>query len=178
MPWEAFARPLASHGAVQRLQLSRTCSRRRGQASAQPRACRRRREPGRGIFRSHLALSKSVSYELTFMRIKKPTRKNQPPQTRRTSRLPAPDPLRIHTVSLADEHAGVLASLGQAASDQIGRRISKSAVFRSVLRLVAKGMLPEPAIWQAIEEEIAGGRLWGSKRTLPPRAPRHRAPRA
>ena len=69
----------------------------------------------------------------------------------------------------------MLSSLGQAASDQIGRRISTSAVLRSVVELVGKGMLAEAAIIAAIEGEVARGILWGAKRTLPNRARRQRA---
>lgn len=80
----------------------------------------------------------------------KPTRKNR-----------RPEPLKIYSVSLTSADAGVLATLAQAASDQLGRSISTSAVLRGILRLVKKKMLPEPVIIDMIEQELAAGRKWG-----------------
>jgi len=79
-------------------------------------------------------------------------------------------------MSLAPENADTLDTLARAASDRIGRTISTSAVLRSVVHLVARGMLPEPAIIEAIEAELETGRRWGTvKQSLPKRAPRARA---
>ena len=83
--------------------------------------------------------------------IRKPKAKKQPP-------------LRIHSIALTAENAVLLASLAHEASAHLGRSISTSAVLRAILRLVAKEMIPAPAIIEVVERELESGRKWGKAR--------------
>ena len=92
-----------------------------------------------------------MSYELTMAATRKSPRTQQPPQ-----------PLQIFSLSLTPDDGAVLTSVAQEASDQIGRRISTSAVLRAILHLMGKDLLPVSAIVETIEREVEGGRIWGS----------------
>jgi len=53
-----------------------------------------------------------------------------------------------------------LASLASQAADELGRSVSVSAVLGAILRLVAKEMIPAPAIIEFVERELESGRRW------------------
>lgn len=72
-------------------------------------------------------------------------------------------PLKIYSLSLTAADVDVLDALAQAASDELGRAISRSTVLRAILQLVKKRMLPEPAITETIEREVESGRKWGKE---------------
>jgi len=83
-----------------------------------------------------------------------------------TTRLHSREPLRTLTVKLTLTGEKTLQSLGRDASALLGWTISSSAIVRALIRHAGK----QPAAWIAnellplIEEEIAQGRVWGSKK--------------
>lgn len=76
------------------------------------------------------------------------------------------EPLKVVTVKLTAAMEQALQGLSQDASDALGWTVSSSAMIRALIRQAGK----QPASWAAtelhplIEEEIAQGRVWGSKR--------------
>jgi hypothetical protein len=74
--------------------------------------------------------------------------------------------LKISSVKLSLAAERTLGQIGQDASDALGWTVTGSAVMRALIRYVGK---QKPA-WIAsellplIEEEIAQGRVWGSKK--------------
>jgi hypothetical protein len=79
---------------------------------------------------------------------------------------PKKEPLVIRAHSLTHEADHLLHQLSQEASDVLGWTVSNSAVIRGLLRYVKQ----QPPAWVAtallpfIEQEIAQGRVWGSKK--------------
>jgi hypothetical protein len=76
------------------------------------------------------------------------------------------DPLLIRTHALTPETSETLHRLSQDGSDRLGWTVSGSAVVRALLR---HGETQPPAwavqtLFPLISEEIAQGRVWGSKR--------------
>jgi hypothetical protein len=75
-------------------------------------------------------------------------------------------PLVIRTHSLTVENSQLLHQLGQEASDRLGWTIGGSAIVRALLTYAER----QPPAWASstlfplIEEEIAAGRVWGSKK--------------
>jgi len=61
----------------------------------------------------------------------------------------------------------MLSSFSQAASDQLGRKISGSAVLRAVVRLTDRGVIPFGGIVEEIERELTAGRRWGHDAVKP-----------
>jgi hypothetical protein len=79
---------------------------------------------------------------------------------------PSTEPLKVHTVKLTPAVAEILQRLSQDASDALGWTVSSSAMIRALIRQAGK----QPTEWVIaelyllIEEEIARGRVWGSKK--------------
>lgn len=84
----------------------------------------------------------------------------------RTQKAPPTEPLKVVSVKLtpATEHA--LQRLSQNASDALGWTVSNSAMIRALVSYAGQ----QPYSWASstlhslIEQEIAGGRVWGKKR--------------
>jgi hypothetical protein len=99
-----------------------------------------------------LARLLAVRYYLTYMA--------------RSKKTPPKEPLKVYTVKLTPAAAQLLLYLGQDASDALGWTVSSSAVIRALIQHAAQ----QPEIWAAaalhplIEQEIAQGRVWGSKK--------------
>lgn len=76
---------------------------------------------------------------------------------------PQREPLRVYSVKLTPAAATLLMQLGQEASDHLGWTVTSSAVMRALVRYAGQ----RPPAWAIdelhplIEEEIAGGRVWG-----------------
>lgn len=85
------------------------------------------------------------------------------PYHRRTASTEA---LKISSVKLSLAAEQTLGQIGQDASDVLGWKVTGSAVTRALIRYVGK----QTPAWIAsellplIEEEIAQGRVWGSKK--------------
>lgn len=83
-----------------------------------------------------------------------------------TKRLSSREPLKVLTVKITPAAEQTLQQLSQDASDALGWTVSSSAMIRALIRQAGK----QPPAWAAtelhslIEEEIAEGRVWGSKR--------------
>ena len=84
----------------------------------------------------------------------------------RSKPTPKKQPLVARTHTLTQEADTTLQQLSQDASDSLGWTVGSSAVIRALLRYVAQ----QPTAWASmtlhplIEQEIAGGLLWGSKK--------------
>jgi hypothetical protein len=103
-------------------------------------------------------------------RAKKPTR-NPPTHELTTHRITATKtnlkkpPLVIRSVTLTEANEQTLENLKQTASDMLGQTVSSSALIRALLRFAEQ----QPSSWGAqqlhslIEQEIAQGRVWGTK---------------
>jgi hypothetical protein len=85
------------------------------------------------------------------------------------ARLPQKPPkpfLVVRSHTLTREADILLQQLAQEASDALGWTVGSSAVIRALLRYVAQ----QPTAWASatlhplIEQEIASGLLWGSKK--------------
>lgn len=76
------------------------------------------------------------------------------------------EPLKVYTMKLTPTVAEMLMRLGQDASDALGWTVSSSAVIRALIHYAGQ----QPTSWATtalhplIEEEIAQGRVWGSKK--------------
>jgi len=83
-----------------------------------------------------------------------------------TKSKPKKEPFVIRSLTLTPALETLLHTIGQEASDALGWTVSDSAVVRAVLRYVAQ----QPPAWRRsvllllIEQEIAAGRVWGSKK--------------
>ncbi len=81
-----------------------------------------------------------------------------------TKRKKQPLVIRSHTLTRKADR--LLQRLSQDASDALGWTVSSSAVVRALLRHVEQ----QPSAWASsvlfpvIEQEIAGGILWGSRK--------------
>jgi len=84
----------------------------------------------------------------------------------RPKKIPPKQPLQIHSITLTTHDTETLQQLSQEASDTLGWTISSSAIVRALLRHVEQ----QPPAWSSsalhplIEQEIAGGMVWGSKK--------------
>lgn len=76
------------------------------------------------------------------------------------------EPLKVVSVKLTPAAEYLLQQLSQDASDALGWTVSSSAVVRALIRQAGR----QPPAWAAaeihplIEQEIAQGRVWGSKK--------------
>ena len=84
----------------------------------------------------------------------------------RSKTAPKKQLLIVRSHTLSHEANTILQQLSQNASDALGWTVSGSAVVRALLRYVEQ----QPAPWASatlhplIEQEIASGRIWGSKK--------------
>jgi hypothetical protein len=84
----------------------------------------------------------------------------------RRKKTPLKEPLKVVTVKLPPAAEQSLQRLSRDASDALGWTVSSSAVVRALIRQAGQ----QPASWATaalhplIEEEIAQGRVWGSKK--------------
>jgi len=84
----------------------------------------------------------------------------------RLKKTPSTEPLKVYSVKLTPTVANLLLHLGQDASDALGWTVSSSAVIRALIQHAGQ----QPSEWAAaeirplIEQEIAQGRVWGSKK--------------
>jgi hypothetical protein len=74
--------------------------------------------------------------------------------------------LKVSSVKLSTAAERILQTLSQDASDQIGWTVTSSAVMRALIRYAEKQLAPWATneLFPLIEEEIAQGRVWGSKK--------------
>ena len=76
------------------------------------------------------------------------------------------EPLKVCTVKLTRTAERTLSRLSQDASDALGWTVSNSATIRALLSYIEQ----QPRSWAStelhpfIEEEIAQGRVWGTKK--------------
>jgi hypothetical protein len=86
-------------------------------------------------------------------------------ETRRKRTL-SPEPLKVCSLKVTPTAEQFLTDLSQHASDIVGWPVSNSAMFRAVLTYIEQ----QPRSWAMtallphIEQEIAQGRVWGSKK--------------
>jgi hypothetical protein len=84
----------------------------------------------------------------------------------RLKKSPPTEPLKVYTVKLTPAVAVTLQTLSQDASDALGWTVSSSALIRALIRQAGQ----QPPAWATaalhplIEQEIAQGRVWGSKK--------------
>jgi len=84
----------------------------------------------------------------------------------RQKKSPPKEPLKVVTMKLTPVEEHVLQRLSQDASDTLGWTVSSSALMRALIQHAGQ----QPPAWVAaalhplIEEEIARGRVWGSKK--------------
>jgi hypothetical protein len=84
----------------------------------------------------------------------------------RLKKTPPAEPLKVCSVKLTLAAERTLQQISQDASDALGWTVSSSAMIRALIRQAGK----QPPAWAAsevhplIEEEIAQGRVWGSKK--------------
>ena len=83
-----------------------------------------------------------------------------------TKSAPKKLPLRVRTHTLSRENDDTLRALSQDASDLLGWTVSGSAVVRALLRYAEQQHLSwaRSTLFPLIEQEIAQGRVWGSKK--------------
>jgi hypothetical protein len=84
----------------------------------------------------------------------------------RSKQEPQKEALKVLSIKLTPSIAKTLHQLSQGASDQLGWTVSSSAVLRALVTYAGQ----QPGSWirselhPVIEQEIAAGRVWGSKR--------------
>lgn len=80
--------------------------------------------------------------------------------------MPQDEPLKVVSVKLTPALEQTLRRLSQETSDRLGWTVSSSAVLRALVAYAGE----QPPAWTStelhplIEVEIAGGRVWGSKK--------------
>jgi hypothetical protein len=85
--------------------------------------------------------------------------------TRRKKTL-STEPLKVCSLKVTPTAEQFLTDLSQTASDVLGWTVSNSAMFRAMLTYIEQ----QPRLWETtalypyIEQEIARGRVWGSKK--------------
>ena len=84
----------------------------------------------------------------------------------RLKKTPLKEPLKVYTVKLTPAAADLLLHLGQDASDALGWTVSSSAVVRALIQHAGQqsAAWATAALHPLIEQEIAAGRVWGSKK--------------
>jgi hypothetical protein len=87
--------------------------------------------------------------------------------TKPKGKKPQPaEKLLVRTCTLARQDEMILEQLSGDASDYVGRKVSGSAIMRSLLRFAAG----QGAVWQRehifsrVEHEMTGGTTWGSRK--------------
>src|SRR6476659_10219341 len=86
-------------------------------------------------------------------------RRNRQPQEQE-------EPLKVVSVKLTSALEQILQQLSREASDRLGWTVSSSAILRALVSYAGQ----QPISWvlselmPVIEQEIAAGRVWGSKR--------------
>jgi uroporphyrinogen-III synthase len=84
----------------------------------------------------------------------------------RAKQTPPTEPLKVCTVKLTPAAEQVLQQVSQDASDALGWTVSSSATLRALIQYAGQ----QPQAWTVtalhplIEQEIAQGRVWGSKK--------------
>jgi hypothetical protein len=84
----------------------------------------------------------------------------------RQQTTPPIEPLKVYSAKLTPTAEQVLQRLSQDASDALGWTVTSSAMLRALIAYAGK----QPASWASsalhplVEQEIAGGRVWGSKK--------------
>ena len=84
----------------------------------------------------------------------------------RQKKTPPKEPLKVVTMKLTTVEEHVLQRLSQDASDTLGWTVSSSAIMRALIQHAGQ----QPPAWATaalhplIEQEIAQGRVWGSKK--------------
>jgi hypothetical protein len=84
----------------------------------------------------------------------------------RTKKTPPKEPLRVVTIKIPQSAETILEHLSQEATDRLGWTVSSSAVIRALIQYAGQ---ESPArvveiLHPLIEQEIAAGRVWGSKK--------------
>jgi hypothetical protein len=84
----------------------------------------------------------------------------------RMKKTPLTEPLRVVTIKIPQTAETILKQLSQEATDRLGWTVSSSAVIRALIQYAGQ---ESPArvveiIYPLIEQEIAQGRVWGSKK--------------
>jgi hypothetical protein len=81
------------------------------------------------------------------------------------ARSKKPPPRILHSFPLSPDNDATLQLFSQVATDQVGRRISKAAVVRALLRYAAQQGVPMVKLLVPfIDEELNTGVMWGKKR--------------
>ena len=86
--------------------------------------------------------------------------------TRKTkAKKPSKPPLVIRSFSLTTKDDALLSEIAGAASDRLGWTVSSSAVVRALLGFVGEqgSAWTVTELFPRIEQEIAAGRVWGTK---------------
>jgi hypothetical protein len=84
----------------------------------------------------------------------------------RTKKTAPKEPLRVVTIKIPRAAETILEQLSQEATDRLGWTVSSSAVIRALIQYAGQ---ESPArvveiLHPLIEQEIAQGRVWGSKK--------------
>jgi len=84
----------------------------------------------------------------------------------RKEKTPPKEPLRVYSIKVTPALEELLQQLSREASDHLGWTVSNSAVIRALIRHAGQ----QPPAWAVqslhplIEQEIALGRVWGTKK--------------
>jgi len=83
-----------------------------------------------------------------------------------TKKTPLKEPLRVYTIKVTPAIEQTLQQLSQDASDHLGWTVSSSAVIRALIQHAGQQTpaWATTALQPLIEQEIAAGRVWGSKK--------------
>jgi hypothetical protein len=75
------------------------------------------------------------------------------------------EPLKVYSVKLTPAEEQTLQRVSQDASDALGWTVSSSAVIRALIHYLEQTPAwATAALHPLIEQEIASGRVWGSKK--------------
>lgn len=84
----------------------------------------------------------------------------------RRKKTPLKQPLQVSTIKLTAAEKDILQRLSQDASDNLGWTVTPSTIIRALIQHAGQ----QPQAWRAtaiyppIEQEIAQGRVWGTKK--------------
>jgi hypothetical protein len=83
----------------------------------------------------------------------------------RLKKIASREPLKVCTVKLTSAEEQILQQASQDASDALGWTVSSSAVIRALIHYLEQTPAwAVTALHPLIEQEIAQGRVWGSKK--------------
>jgi hypothetical protein len=83
----------------------------------------------------------------------------------RLKKTPSTEPLKVCSVKLTPAEEQTLHRVSQEASDALGWTVSSSAVMRALIHYLEQTPAwATAALHPLIEQEIAQGRVWGSKK--------------